>query len=503
MNPTDLAGVSQEALALFRTAIQSGNALKKDATTQGFTTTTGLTGYELEAPSKKLFPVLAPTRNMIARKKASRGSEAAHWKAITKINATGVQASTAFGYAGALVSTTEQDFMAAYKIVSLGDSVEYDAQIQAQEFEDLRATAGVNLLYAVMMEEDKLLKGGQNFSIGTPGAPTLTASTTGGTIGAVTVYVAVCARTMQGWYSGAQTAASASANTGALTGTTNSVNASVSTIRGAVVYDWYVGSAAGTLYYYSSTVTTQVKITSVPTQAAATAALPLLAAPAAAEASGATVDNSGDANAFNGLIASLTGDYSGGTYVTHGTGASTGAYFGDLGGATLTGTPDGIAEIDAALLALWNSAKVSPTRMIVNAQQQIDITNKLLASGLAYTLFRPDQLAERQGAIGGALVDTYLNKAVNGRPIPIESDPWLPPGTILLVTESLPYPNSRVANVLEVRTQQEYQQVEYATARLAGQVGGGPRYDFEVRAQETLINYFPGGMGIIQNIANG
>lgn len=500
----DLSQVSQETLALFRAALQRGTTLAKDATSQGYTTQLGLTGYELEQPSKKLFPVLAPLRNRIPRIKALRGSQAAHWRAIMGINVTGVQATTAFGAPGGLVSTREQDFTAPYKIISLGDSVWYDAQIQAQEFEDLRATAGINLLYALMMEEDKLLKGAQNFSLGTPPTPTLTVATSGGTIGAVNVAVAVAARTMQGWYSGLQTVASTAATTGTLTGSTNAVTAALpNAVRGAVVYDWYVGVAGGTLYYYTSTVTTSVTITSVPTAAQPVPTnLPMIAAPAAQTAQAAATDNSADPNAFNGLIATLTGDYSGGTFVTHGAGTPTGAYYADLGGKPLTGENMGIAELDQALIYLWNNAKVSPTLILVNVQQHIDITNKLLAQGLAYTLFQPDNVEQRRQVVGGGFVETYINKAVNGRPVPIETDPWLPPGTILILTETLPYPNNKVNNVLEVRTQQEYQQIEYAVSRGSG-AGGGPRYDFEVRAQETFINYFPGAMAILQNVAAG
>lgn len=497
----DMPQVTRETIELAKAALQQ--PLTKDATVQGYTTALGITGYNLEAPAKSLFPVLAPFRNSVPRVKAPKGAPAAHWKAITAINATNVRATTAFGYAGALVSTTEKDFMATYQVISLGDSVQYDAQIQAEGYQDLRATSGINLLYALMEQEDVIMLGGQNFTLGTPSAPTLTPSTSGGSIGAVNVSVAVVARTMQGYFDGKGTPASTPTSTGALTGTTNSVVATVAAVAGAVVYDWYVGLAAGTLYYYTSTSVNKATITSVPTQAATppTTALPMLGTPPA-NAGLATTDNSIDANAYNGLIATLIGDYSGGTFVQHGSGTASGAYWKSLDGATLTGSSGTIAEIDAALQYLWGNAKVSPTKLLVNSVDHVNMSNKIIASGGAYTLFRPNDVGERQSVIGGQLVETYLNKAVNGRAIPIETHPWLPQGTILGVTEKLPYPNNKVANVLEVETLLEYQQIEYAVARSAG-AGGGPRYDFEVRAQEVFKNYFPGAMLIIQNVANG
>jgi hypothetical protein len=90
-----------------------------------------------------------------------------------------------------------------------------------------------------------------------------------------------------------------------------------------------------------------------------------------------------------------------------------------------------------------------------------------------------------------------------GRPIALETQPNLPQGTVMLVTEQLDYPNNKVANVMEVETQLEYKQIDYASAMLSGVANGGPRYDFEVRAIQTFKNYFPGAMGIISNIANG
>lgn len=501
--------ITQQTIDLAKAALNE--PLAKDATTQGYNQSTGLTGYNLEAPAKSLFPVLSPLRNAIPRVKASKGAQAAHWKAITAINATNARATTGFGYAGNLVSTSEKDFMALYQVLSLGDSVQLDAERQADGFQDLRATAGVNLLYALMMEEEKVLLGGQNYALATPSAPTLVNSSSGGSIGAVNVAVAVAVRTMQGWFDGKGGIASASAATGALSGSTNSVTATVSAVAGAVVYDWYVGTNGGTLYYYTSTTSNKVTITSVPTQAASISSviaganntLSMLAAPTATTAAAANTDYTADANSVNGIIASLTGDYSGGNFIQRGGGASSGSYYNSLNGATLTGNNGTISEIDAALQYLWGNAKVSPSRILVNSLDHVNMSNKIIASGGAYTLFRPNDVGERQNVVGGQLVDTYLNKAVNGRPIAIETHPWLPQGTIIGLTEKLPFPNNKVSNVLEVETLQEYQQIEYATARTTGSANGGPRYDFEVRAQEAFKNYFPGSMFILQNVANG
>lgn len=509
--------ITQETLEMAKAALQ--NPLAKDATTQGYTTNTGLTGYNLEAPSKSLFPVLAPFRNSVPRIKQPKGATAAHWKGIMKINATNRRATTKFGYAGNTVSTQEKDFLAPYKVISLGDTVGYDAQIQAQEFQDLRATAGMNLLYALMEQEDIILLGGQAFSLGTVSTPSATQSSTGGTIGAVTPSIAVAARTMQGYYDGQGTAASAAYTFGAaFSGANNSITATVSDVRGAVVYDWFVGTSGGTLYYYGSSTTNTIKITSIPTAGAtssgvtADCSIPMsytvdssgnVVATTLDTAAKANTDNSADDSSSNGLIATLTGDYiSGAGFGQYGSGVATGAYYKSLGGSGFTGVSGTVDEIDAALDYLWANAKVSPDTILMNSIDHKNLSDKIISSGGAYTLFRPDDVSERQAVVGGQLVETYINKSVNGRAIALETHPWLPQGTVLGVTKKLPYPNNKVANVLEVETLLEYQQIEYATSRREGQANGGPRYDFEVRAQEAFKNYFPGAMFCLQNVGN-
>lgn len=498
----NLAQISQQTIEMMANAVTMA---KSAQTTAGFTTATGLTGYNLEAPSKKLFPVLSPHRNSIPRKKAKAGAPAANWKAITKINASNASATTAFGAAGATVSTSTQTFVAPYKIISLGDTVQYDAQIQAQEWEDLRATSGINLLYALMIEEDKLIKFGQAYSLGTVSAPVLAPASTGGTIGAVTVGVKVAARTGQGWYTGNASAASANTSSGVLSGTTNSIPATVPAVQGAVAYDWYVGLNGGTLYYYGSTTVNKITITSVPGAPGVPDSLDptinTITPPVATTAS--VTDNSADAFASNGLLASLTGNYDGnGGYVAVGAGIPTGAYVKSLDGAILTADNGTINEIDAALASIWVTGKLSPSKIRLNSLDHVNASNKMIASGGAFLMFQPGDVGQRQNVVGGQLVEMYINKFVNGRPIPMETDPWLPQGTIIIETAILPYPNNEVSNVMEIEALLEYQQIEYATARGAG-VTGGPRYDFEVRAQQVFKNYFPGSMAVLSNVGNG
>jgi len=508
----NIAEVTKNTIAMQKDAAVS---LAKDAVTQGYTNATGITGIDLEAPSKSLFPVLSPLRNEIPRTKAPIGSKSAQWKGIMGINTTNARATTGFGFAGNTLSTSEKDFSSPYKIIALGDTVQYDAQIQAQGYQDLRATAGVNTLYALMEQEEIVLMGGQNFSLGTPVTPTLVNAATGGTIGAITLGVAVCARTMQGYYDGQSSLPSVAASVGPLSGSTNAVTATANYVKGACLYDWYVGVSGSTLYYYGSTTVNIIVLNHTPASASATtgiiyggAAMPGyytalgVFTPTTNSAMVTTGgDSSDDLNAYNGIIATLAGDYLNGQFVQNGTGTNGGAYLNSLNGAAMTGNNGTINEIDAALMYLWNNARVTPTKILMNATDRINASNKMVASGGAFTMYAPDAIGERQNVIGGQIVSSYVNKAMNGVSIPIEVHPFLPQGTILGLTESLPYPNNKVSNVMEVETQLEYQQIEYAINRGTG-VSGGPRYDFEVRCQAAFKNYFPGAFFMLQNVGN-
>src|SRR4051794_29301979 len=116
--------ITAETLAAFQQALASGaldaDALAKATTTQGFSSTTAIEGYNLEAPSKSLFPVLSPLRNRIPRSPSSGGS-AVHWKAITAINAAKLKAGVAEGVRNSVVSTTVEDKVQAYKSFGLDD----------------------------------------------------------------------------------------------------------------------------------------------------------------------------------------------------------------------------------------------------------------------------------------------------------------------------------------------------------------------------------------------
>ena len=77
----------------------------------------------------------------------------------------------------------------------------------------------------------------------------------------------------------------------------------------------------------------------------------------------------------------------------------------------------------------------------------------------------------------------------------IKIHPNMPAGTMLFLTRQLPYPLANVGNVIQMRTRQDYYQIEWPLR--------ARRYEYGVYADEVLQHYFPPSMSVITNIGNG
>lgn len=474
------------------------DAIKK-AQTAGVTSGTGIFGVDLSGLIS-LIPVNTPFRDMLARTKPKMGAKHADWRALVNVNNTQPDPATAFDYASPVVNLSELDVTALYGKVGAGYTVTQDAIDLAGGYADAKSVAIFNALNQFKIGEDKKAIGGQNFALTTPGTPTVTQSDTGGSIAASTaVNVKVAARTGSNYFYGGSTIASAqgTVTTSTVAASTHSATATVTAVRGAVAYDWYVAG-----FYYTTTTVNKVTITSVPTANAATVPnLPGLYATAPTAVP--TADASAKANDFNGILATLAGDYATGGatgLVTPGSGTSSGAYFKSLDGAGFTISGANVTELDNLNQSIYDSVQLSPDAYMVSSQQATELSAAILSSTASETFFQPN-LAGRSEAVLGAFVGWYVNKAAGGTPIKIEVMPNLPPGTLIARTDRVPFPNSNISNVCEIRCLRDIADYEYAANRNPGQAGGGPRFDGETYANEVFINRAPVAMGVLQNIS--
>lgn len=478
----------------------------KKAQTTGITTGTGLVSYDLTGVVS-LIPVFTPFRESLPREPSTDGAKFAIWRAIMDVTTSQPRATPGWGRAGNEVLFSEQDFQANYRPVALAGLVEQDAFDVAKGLTDPYAEATFQTLNQMLIAEDKVLIGGQDFVLPRPAAPTLGTANTGGSIAQSTaVYVAVAARTGSGYYYGGNSRGN-SANLSTAAGTaTNVITATIPAVKGAVAYDWF-GSANGSTWYYVRTTTvSNTTFTTIPVADASPVSLALpgiyTGVPTlnlAADNGSCPLDGAGDTVETNGLIATLTGDYTNaGSFTTAGTANTNGATFVDGAGAALSLSGGSVLQIESLFAAIWNKIFASPTALMMNAVQAQEIADLVLGSSAATTFLTTDK-ANRISTTAGGRVGEIVNTPAGGVTVPIEVHASIPPGTIIARTDRVPFPQSKIANTLAVRTLRDYSQFDYGVGRATG-ASGGPRKEFEIRSVQTLVNRAPVAMAILSNI---
>lgn len=480
--------------------------------TQTATATQGLQAYNLEAPAKLLVPVNTPLRNSIPRVNGGFGVQA-NWKAITGMNVNNVRGGVAEGKRGGVITHALSEYFAAFRGFGLENSVTFEADYAAQGFQDLKALATQQTLLSTMIEEERIILGGNtSVSLGTTPTPTLAASSSGGTLATQTLSVICVALGLQAYLDvaginnggigsyfdpttavvpgsitrtnadgttdtfGGGSAQKSTNATASITGPSGSCTATVTAVNGAVGYAWFWGAAGSERLGAVSTINS-VSIT------AATGGSNQLASTLSA------ADNSTNSLEFDGLLSQIYKSGSNAYIATQATGTA-----GVGTGLTADGA-GGIAEFEAAFVQFYNRYRLSPTVIYVSSQELINITKKIIGNGGAPLLrmnVSADQVAMGQ-IPAGVVVASYLNK-VTGANIPLRVHPNLPAGTVLFYSESLPYALSGVTNVARMLMRRDYYQIEWPLR--------SRKYEYGVYADGVLQHYAPFSMGVIRNIAN-
>jgi hypothetical protein len=496
MNPT------QDTLDLVKGALRSPD----DRIAKTISTGTGLVAFDLQAPAKNLYPVVTPIRNVIPRIGGGTGT-ATNWRQVSQLIGSGFDAMgwVPEGQRSGQMSYATASKSATFVTIGEEDAATYEAISAGRNFEDIQARMTFRLLQKLMLKEEMAILGGNaSLSLGTPATPALSASGTGGTLPAATYYVKVVALTLEGYQNSSLSAGVATTKevTGAdnqtytLSGGSSNISAeasqavssgqtlfaTVTRLQGAVAYAWYVGTATGA-----------ETLQAITTINSAAFAAPLATGQQAQSA--ITADNSANADyAFDGLLTSALK-------------SGSNAYVNLLATGTAgTGTPltssgqGSVVEIDTMFQTMWSTYQLSPTVLYVNVQELKNITAKVLSNASA-PLLRYDVSASGEAYDFGAagVISFYFNPyALNGGlRIPIRIHPKVPPGTIIGWAENLPvqYQSNEVPNVAEVKTRQDYYQIDWPVVTRQRQVG--------VYAEEVLAVYAPFAMGVIANIGNG
>ncbi|OQW33980.1 MAG: hypothetical protein A4E20_12185 [Nitrospira sp. SG-bin2] len=506
-----MSNITQETIELAKSAQSNPDDLIKSFVQPG-TATTGLQAYNLEAPSKKLFPVLTPLRNMMPRDTGGFAIQA-NWKAITNINVANMRAGVAEGLRGGRINHEQSEYLAAFRGFGLENDVTFEAGYAAKGYEDVKALAVTSTLQALMIQEERTILGGNtSLAMGTTPTPTTATATTGGTIAAATYNVICVALSLQAYLDmvgannggigqifdpatsavpgqitrtnaggtttifGGGNAQQSAAASQATTGATSTLSATVTRVNGAVGYAWFVGTA-GNERLQTVTSINSVTLTSLVGTGQLASAIP-----------GGAADRSTSAVDFDGLLVQAFKPGSNATIIAQPTGVAG------------TGTPltadgaGGIVEFEQLFVNMYNRYRLSPSVIMVSSQELINISKKVIQGSGAPLLQLLREIDGPTTIVAGTKIGSYMNK-VTGDVVPVVVHPNMPAGTILFYTQNVPYPMSGVPSVARMLLRQDYYQLEWPLQQR--------KYDYGVYFDGVLQHYAPFSMGIITNIANG
>src|SRR6516162_2710041 len=165
------------------------------------TTGTGLVAFDLQAPAKNLYPVNTPIRNRIPRVGGGVGT-ATNWRQVNAIIGSGFD-NTGWmpeGQRSGQMSYSTSTKTSTFVTIGEEDAATFEAISAGRTFEDVQAMMAFRLLQKMMLKEEMAILAGNAFlTLGTPSAPTLSASGSGATLPAATYFVKVVALTLEGY----------------------------------------------------------------------------------------------------------------------------------------------------------------------------------------------------------------------------------------------------------------------------------------------------------------
>lgn len=509
---------------------------------------TQLAPIDLEAPAKLLVPRETPLVNMMPRNNTGKGS-AVQFRRITGwtnsgvgglpdimpfmssefpasqstsnlpgfggySNTTGGAQSGAIGLRrGQKITYNADSKVANYTELGLSDSVSWKAEFIGQGFQDIRQLSATALLWAHKMGEERALLYGRgptaNGYTGPVTAPTFTgagnvvSASTGGTIAAGTYSVFLTAVA-----SGGESAQSAVVTSGtAVTGTGTVTVTFPALPSGATGWNIYMNTASTGNFNFQTFVPAGYPSWTLTSYSTGGVVLP---------ATG-VVDSTANPNGYDGLLTILLNpSVSGyvGTYVGAGTPAnSVNSIGGQTFGATAVGdkpwqtafqvlygasTEPGNYGMDAGAPSwLWNQGTAYGQKLLsdpdtvfvdgaIRAAMGYYVRNAAGGSS-AYRITMQTNEATGGLEVGG-IVNGIANQ-VTGKMVNFDVHPYMPPGSSIIWSKTLPVPDSEIANTFEVRNVQDYMMQPWPVIQYT--------YDASTYQLGTLVSYAPAWSGAL------
>jgi hypothetical protein len=458
--------------------------LQKDWTPTNPVGGTGLTAYDLEAPAKRLVPRYTPLRNSIPRVKGQ--GNARKFKRITSVTNAGIpggaavsspffssqSVTTAFGPVTLnrpkKISYTGDDQSVGYVELGFSDAVAYIAQFQGLGFDNVRQLSQTATLYSHLMGEERALlyaRGatGNGYAglVAAPGAVTTGTATTGGTIAAATYSVYVTAVT--GFGESAPSTVASQVTTGA----TSTLTVTVGTEPvGAIYYNLYIGTTAGigNAKFQGSFAGNTITLTSYN----------------AAGAVATGVDTSFDANAYDGFLTVQSDP------------TKTG-YLARVNGTLSTANPGD--ELDKAFATMFINNGADPDEVWTTGTIRKVLAQIMRQGGT--TGYGPGYRTTLTTGDGNVIMGTAVSGIMNantGKVVDLKTHRFMPIGSALIRSTSLPVEDSNIAAPVSAVNVQDYMAIDWPQIQMS--------YDLSTYQIGTVTHQAPAWSGLLVGITN-
>jgi hypothetical protein len=452
---------------------------------------TGPVPFDLQAPAKMLIPVETPIYNSTPKSKGQ--GEAARYKRLLGVTGSGTGGvadmspfmrsstqSVAFGPTSYRrpnkINYAADEHVVPYTEWGVSDQVDWRVDFAARGFENVRTLSQTALMWSHLLLTEKAMLYGRGATANSysgpvtpPGTPTLAASAasanqTGNSADIATLYVGVTAK---GGYG--ETLPTAANTTALAAATGDVVTVTVPFAEGQTGYNVYVGTAANALYYSGSTGSNTYVINFT---GGGTGGVP------DSGAQPPTTDTSSDPNGFDGLIPVLTGPNSG--------------YVKNLDANFGTSNPG--SEFQTLFGALWENVRANPDDIWLSGNGRVALNSLLQnSSGNSYRINITNNDGGTNASIGQMV--TGIQNGITGKMLNLNAHPFMPAGIALVVSRSIPTPDSNISNAYEMRMVQDLMSIEWPVVQFT--------YDASTYVNGTMIHYAPAWSGALTGIANG
>lgn len=482
------------------------------------------TGYYLEPLAKFIVPIDTPVRNMLPRT-PSVGIDVENWRAIVDVFGGSGPSISNFTMPQSTSNTTSTLGLANYSWVSKSnllrqlawtDQITFEAEIYARMYEpDVRAKIAAKLAPALMLgQETWYLNSGQQCWTPAP-VNTVSTATSGGSITAATYWIITTAVNAQGeslaWSLSPSSVTVPKAASIATAGSTSTLTFNINRVPGATSYNVYMGTGStqpansamwlqaankfsGTnplndpggyaSGYFSVTMTGVAATSGTAYSSIISSSAP--ATPPYMVATGSTP--SGYILTFDGLQALAM--LNAGALSSVGVGGETSA-------VRLVADSSGVlakSDIDTQLEAMYLNARANPECMLVSVKDHKAISNIVYNASNFRVNAQPTQAGIGDMA-GGARATKWINQTT-GRLMDIVMCPYLPQGTIVFLSLTLPF---QVAEIMQppvrVSVNREMWAVEYPPDQ-----SHMTQWAYGAYTSETIVNQYLGGLGLLTGI---